>query len=421
LPFALDSLESILAIIVVFGLLVFVHELGHFLLAKRAGILCREFALGMGPKIFSVKRGETDYTLRLLPIGGMVRMAGEDPELDVLKPHMEVSVTLDASNKVTQILLDQPKDVSVQTITGTIIRYDLEHQLRISLDVAGEQRTFAVHPQAVLVKDEQEVQIAPANRQFKGKTISQRFWTIFAGPAANFLLAFVLFAASGIFYGAPSNEAKLGAVQAGGPAAQAGLQEGDRVLSIDGKSIQTWRDLVAIVSASPDKTLTFVIERGGGQKSVPVKVAVGDQNVGKIMVYNPVTYAPWEAIKYGATSTYQFTVMMIQGLVQLFTGSVGLDQLSGPAGIFVMTGQVAQQGMSKLMMWASVLSINLGLFNLLPLPALDGGRLAFLFVEALRGRPIDPHKEGMVHFLGFAFLMLLILVVTWNDLQRFFF
>ncbi len=421
MPFALDSLESILAIVVVFGLLVFVHELGHFLLAKRAGILCREFALGMGPKIFSVKRGETEYTIRLLPIGGMVRMAGEDPELDVLKPHMEISAELDPTGKVTHILLNGPRPTSNQLVTGTIIRYDLEHKLTLTLDVDGEQRTLPVHPQAMLVKDEQEVQIAPYDRQFKGKTIPQRFWTIFAGPAANFLLAFLLFAASGLFYGVPSNEAKMGTIQPGGPAAQAGLVEGDRVVSIEGKPIATWRDLVAIVSTSPGKTLTFVIERGGAQKSIPVKVAVGDNDVGKIMVYNPVTYAPGEALKYGATSTYQFTVMMVQGLVQLFTGSVGLDQLSGPAGIFVMTGQVAQQGMSKLMMWASVLSINLGLFNLLPLPALDGGRLAFIFVEALRGRPVDPHKEGMVHFLGFAFLMLLILVVTWNDLQRFFF
>lgn len=421
MPFALDSLESILAIVVVFGLLVFVHELGHFLLAKRAGILCREFALGMGPKIFSVKRGETEYTLRLLPIGGMVRMAGEDPELDILKTHMEVSAELDAAGKVTRILLDGPRDLAAQTVTGTIVRYDLENRLTLTLDLGEEQRTLSVHRQAMLVKNGQEIQIAPADRQFKGKTISQRFWTIFAGPAANFLLAFLLFAGIGMMYGAPSNEAKIGAVEPGGPAAQAGLLEGDRVISINGQSVQTWKELVSIVSTSPGKTLTFVIERNGAQKAIPVKVKVGEENVGKIMVYNPVTYAPWEAIKYGATSTYQFTVMMVQGLVQLFTGSVGLDQLSGPAGIFVMTGQVAQQGMSKLMMWASILSINLGLFNLLPLPALDGGRLAFLLVEALRGRPVDPQKEGMVHFLGFAFLMLLILVVTWNDLQRYFF
>jgi regulator of sigma E protease len=420
LPFALDSLESILAIIVVFGLLVFVHELGHFLLAKRAGILCREFALGMGPKIFRIKRGETEYTLRLLPIGGLVRMAGEDPELDMLKPHMEVAVERDPAGKVTRILLDGKDSSKPSLLSGTIVRYDLEHQLTLTLETDGEQRTLAVHPQAQLVKGGQEVQIAPVNRQFKGKTIPQRFWTIFAGPAANFLLAFLLFASIGMLYGVPSNEARIGEVPAGGPAAVAGLQQGDRVISIDGRSTATWKDIVQIVSKSPGKTLTFVVERGGERKMIPVKVA-NEENVGKIKVYNPVTYSPWAAVKYGAVSTYQFTAMMLTGLVQLFTGHVGLDQLSGPAGIFIMTGEFAQQGLAILMKWAAVLSINLGLFNLLPLPALDGGRLAFLFVEALRGRPVDPHKEGMVHFLGFAFLMLLILVVTWNDLQRFIF
>jgi regulator of sigma E protease len=432
LPFVLDSLETFLAIVVVFGLLVFVHELGHFLLARRAGILCREFALGMGPKIFRIKRGETEYTLRLLPIGGLVRMAGEDPEMDMLKPHMEIAVELDPVGKVKRFLLDGAGSGKPHVLSGTIVRYDVEHQLTLTLDIAGEQRTLAVHPQALLVKGEQEVQIAPYNRQFKGKTISQRFWTIFAGPAANFFLAFVLLALIGFMYGVPTNEAKIGKVLAGGPAAQAGLLEGDRVISIEGNRISNWQEIVQKISASPDKTLLFVIERGGEQKSVPVKVRGEkyiekvngkemERRVGKIMVSSPVTYSKWEAMKYGASSTYEFTVMMLTGLVQLFTGQVGLDQLSGPAGILIMTGEIAQQGLIKLMTWAAVLSINLGLFNLLPLPALDGGRLAFLFVEALRGRPVDPHKEGMVHFLGFAFLMLLILVVTWKDLQRFIF
>ncbi|MFY0542752.1 RIP metalloprotease RseP [Brevibacillus sp. H7] len=420
MPFPnVDSVESVLAIVVVFSVLVLVHELGHFLLAKRAGILCREFALGMGPKIFSVKRGETEYTLRLLPIGGLVRMAGEDPELDILKPHMEVGVEWDASGKVTRILLDGLEKGVGRMIVGNVVRFDLEHALTLTLDIGGEQRTFSVHPQAHLVKEGQEIQIAPYNRQFKGKTVMQRFWAIFAGPAANFLLAFVLFAVIGLMYGVPNDIPQLGEVRPGGPAAQAGLLKGDQVISIQGKSVASWRDIVQIISKSPGQTLTFEIERDGVRKTIPVKVA-NDHNVGKILVANPVTYAPWEALKYGALSTYEFTAMILKSLGLLFTGQVGLQDLSGPVGIFKMTGEFAQQGLAILMKWAAVLSINLGLFNLLPLPALDGGRLAFLLVEALRGRPVDPHKEGMVHFLGFAFLMLLILVVTWNDLQRLF-
>ncbi|QRG65459.1 RIP metalloprotease RseP [Brevibacillus choshinensis] len=422
MPFPnLDSVESILAIVVVFGVLVFVHELGHFLLAKKAGILCREFALGMGPKIFRVKRGETEYTLRLLPIGGLVRMAGEDPEMDMIKPHMEVSVERDAVGKVTHILLDGPGAGSARAIAGTVVSFDLEQALSLTLEIDGESRTFSVHPQAQLVKDGQEVQIAPLNRQFKGKTVSQRFWAIFAGPAANFILAFLLFVAIGLIYGVPKDIPYLGEVRAGGPAAQAGLHQGDKVIAIDGKPVASWKEIVEIVSQSPGKELKFDYERNGQRHTVPVKVSKDENNVGKIMVTNSLTYAPGEALKYGASSTYEFTMMILKSLGMLFTGSVGINDLSGPVGIFKMTGEFAQQGLAILMKWAAVLSINLGLFNLLPLPALDGGRLAFLAVEALRGRPVDPHKEGMVHFLGFAFLMLLILVVTWNDLQRFFF
>lgn len=417
----LDSVESVLAIVVVFGALVFFHELGHFLLAKRAGILCREFALGMGPKIFSVKRGETEYTLRLLPIGGMVRMAGEDPEMDMLQPNMEIAIERDAVGKVTHFLLDGAQSGgSARAITGTVLRYDLEEALTMTMEVDGEPRHFSIHPQAQLVKDGREVQIAPLNRQFKGKSVSQRFWAIFAGPAANFLLAFVLFVALGLSYGVPNDAPFIGEVKAGGPAAAAGLLKGDKVLSIEGTRVETWQQVVEIVSKSPNKDLTFEIERDGQVSKVPLKVTADENNIGKIMVTQSLTSAPGEALKYGVTSTYKFTVMILKGLGMLFTGGVGLDDLSGPVGIFKMTGEFAQQGMAVLMQWAAVLSINLGLFNLLPLPALDGGRLAFLAVEALRGRPVDPQKEGMVHFLGFAFLMLLILVVTWNDLQRLF-
>ncbi|MEJ8546451.1 RIP metalloprotease RseP [Brevibacillus borstelensis] len=420
MPFPnLDSVESILAIVIVFGVLVFVHELGHFLLAKRAGILCREFALGMGPKIFSVKRGETEYTLRLLPIGGMVRMAGEDPELDILKPHMEVTLERDAVGKVTRILLDGPNGEGKGAVRGTIVDFDLEKALSIVLETDGAQRTFSVHPQAQLVKDGREVQIAPLDRQFKGKTVMQRFWAIFAGPAANFLLAFVLFIVIGLVYGVPVNEPVLGEVIHGGPAAQAGLQSGDRIVAIQGQPVATWREMVEIVSKSPDKQLEIVVDRSGQTINAVVHVK-NEENVGKILVGNAVTYAPGEVLQYGGKSTYEFTAMILKSIGMLFTGSVGLNDLSGPVGIFKMTGEFAQQGLAILMKWAAVLSINLGLINLIPLPALDGGRLAFLLIEALRGRPVDPNKEGMVHFLGFAFLMLLILVVTWNDLHRLF-
>ncbi|WP_139489067.1 RIP metalloprotease RseP [Brevibacillus dissolubilis] len=406
--------------IVVFGVLVFVHELGHFLLARRAGILCREFALGMGPRIFSVKRGETEYTLRLLPIGGLVRMAGEDPEMDVLKPHMEVGLELGEHDRVKRILVNEPRSTSSRVVYGTLISFDLEKQLTILLEQEGESRTYHVDPQAMLVNNGQEAQIAPLNRQFRGKTVSQRFWAIFAGPAANFLLAFVLLTGAAMAYGIPSNEPIIGEVVAGGPAAQAGLRTGDRVLSINGSPVSTWEQVAVTINQSPGKQLNLVVSRNGEELKIPV-TPVTEDNVGKIKMTQVIEYSFVESIKYGGMATYDFTMMILTGLGKLVTGGVGLNELSGPAGILQMTGHFATKGFEVLIRWTAVLSVNLGLFNLLPLPALDGGRLVFLGIEALRGRPVDPNKEGLVHFVGFAFLMLLIVVVTWNDIQRLFF
>ncbi|MBA4532323.1 MULTISPECIES: RIP metalloprotease RseP [Brevibacillus] len=406
---------SVIAFVVIFGLLVFFHEMGHFLLAKRAGILCREFALGMGPKMFSFKRGETEYTLRWLPIGGMVRMAGEDPEMEVLQPHMEVGVLFNQAKQISHIYVT-PKDIPNHATIGNVVRYDLEHDLIMTLDIQGEMKTFAVDPKTMLVIEGKEVQIAPFNRQFKGKTIWQRFLAIFAGPAANFILAFVIFVMGALFFGAPSKDAVLGQVIPDGPAYQAGLKQGDRIISIDGTPINDWNQFVGAVNASPNKNIEMKINRDGQDMVVPVQV----NEQGKIMVGAGVKREIGLALTHGVDQTIFWTKTIFTNLAQLFTGHVSVKDLSGPAGIFTMTSQFAQNGLAALFTWTALLSINLGIFNLLPIPALDGGRLVFIAIEALRGKPIDPNKEGMVHFVGFALLMMLILVVTWNDIQRLF-
>ncbi|QDX94963.1 hypothetical protein C2W64_02643 [Brevibacillus laterosporus] len=406
---------SVIAFVVIFGLLVFFHEMGHFLLAKRAGILCREFALGMGPKIYRFKKGETEYTLRLLPIGGMVRMAGEDPELEVLQPHMEVGVLFNKANQISHVYVT-PKDIPDHATIGNVVRFDLEHDLMMTLDVQGEAKTFAVDPKTMLVIEGKEVQIAPFNRQFRGKTLWQRFLAIFAGPAANFILAFAVFVAGALFFGAPTKDAVLGQVVPDGPAYQAGLKQGDRILSVDGTPINEWNQFVGVINSSPNKKLEVKINRGGQDMVVPVQV----NEQGKIMVGAGVKKEVGTALKHGYDQTIFWTKTIFTNLAQLFTGHVSVKDLSGPAGIFTMTSQMAQNGLAALFTWTALLSINLGIFNLLPIPALDGGRLVFIAIEALRGKPIDPNKEGMVHFVGFALLMMLILVVTWNDIQRLF-
>lgn len=413
---------EVLSIILVFGALVFFHELGHLVFAKRAGILCREFALGMGPKLFSFKKGETTYTLRLLPIGGFVRMAGEDPEVVKINSGQEVGIIVE-NDQVTRIIVDQLRSYPQAEIVS-VERIDMERKLSLEAYVDGELQKWNIHPQAMLVSHGQDIQIAPWDRQFGSKTVGQRATAIFAGPAANFILAFILLLIMALSYGTPTNLPYLGEISEGGPAERAELRQGDRILQVDNQEVQTWEDIVKIVSQSPGQELTFIIERNKEQFTVPLvtdSLDVEGQKVGKIGVYPPVTTEFGPSLEYAGETTWQFSTLIFKGLGMLVTGKVSMDELSGPVGIFNYTYEAAEKGVAILLKWAAILSINLGIINLLPLPALDGGRLVFLLLEALRGRPVDPQKEGMVHFLGFAFLMLLILVITWNDIQRFFF
>ncbi|MBP1931526.1 RIP metalloprotease RseP [Ammoniphilus resinae] len=409
---------EVISIILVFGALVFFHELGHLVFAKRAGILCREFALGMGPKLSSFKRGETTYTLRLLPIGGFVRMAGEDPEVVKVNPGQEVGIQLEGG-QITKIYTDRLKNYPQAEIIS-VENIDLDQKMFIEAYVDGELKRWKVHPQAIMVHQGQEVQIAPWNRQFGSKTIGQRAAAIFAGPAANFILAFILLTAMALSYGTPVNQPILGQISPGGPAEKAGLQQGDKIIRVNNKTVNTWEDIVAIVSKSPGEKVTFSLERNGKPMEISFVTETVD-NVGKVGVYQPLSKDFMLSLKYGADTTWQFSTLIFKGLGMLVTGKVSMEELSGPVGIFNYTYEAAEKGVAMLLKWSAILSVNLGIMNLLPLPALDGGRLVFLFLEALRGRPVDPQKEGMVHFLGFAFLMLLILVITWNDIQRFFF
>ena len=419
-------MNTVIAFIVIFGALVFFHELGHLIFAKRAGILCREFAIGFGPKVFSHKKNETTYTIRLLPIGGFVRMAGEDPEMIEIKPGHRVGLLFDEKEHVSKIIINNKEKFPNARIIE-VEKADIEHGLFITGFEEGgddtEITTFPISKTAVLVENGTENQIAPFDRQFSSKTLGQRTLAIFAGPMMNFLLAMVIFIILAIFQGMPSNEPKLGKLTSEGSALDAGLQEGDIVNSIEGAEVSSWGDVVEIIRKNPGNELEFAIVRDGQSMEIPVTPetqSVEGEKIGLIGVYSPVEKSPLKSISYGVKETYFWTKEIFSMLGKLITGQFSIDALSGPVGIYVSTDTVAKSGIFYLMKWAAILSINLGIMNLLPFPALDGGRLTFFAVEALRGKPIDKHKEGMVHFVGFALLMLLMLVVTWNDIQRFF-
>ncbi|PGT86701.1 MULTISPECIES: RIP metalloprotease RseP [Bacillaceae] len=418
-------MNTVIAFVLIFGALVFFHELGHLMLANRAGILCREFAIGFGPKILSFKKNETVYTIRLLPIGGFVRMAGEDPEVIEVKPGHNVGLLFNKEDKVEKIILNN-KEKYPQARVIEVENVDLEHNMFISGYEHGEEdfiKRFDVSETSYFIVDGQETQIAPYNRQFQSKTVGQRIAAIFAGPLMNFLLAFVILVSLGFIQGAPVDEPRLGKLTSDGAANEAGLQEGDEIHSIEGESTSSWGEVVSIIQENPDKELTFEVERNGEMLSlevVPAATKVGETVIGRIGAYNPVDKSFGSSFKYGFVETYTWTKEILIGFGKLVTGQFSIDMLSGPVGIYDMTDQVAESGTTNLLRWAALLSINLGIVNLLPIPALDGGRLLFLFIEALRGKPIDRQKEGIVHFIGFSLLMLLMLVVTWNDIQRLF-
>ncbi|QGG50436.1 RIP metalloprotease RseP [Lysinibacillus pakistanensis] len=419
-------MQTAIAFILIFGLLVFFHELGHFLFAKRAGIMVREFAIGMGPKIYGKTHGETIYTVRLLPIGGYVRMAGDDMDGTELSPGYRVGLIVDEDNCVKKIIFNQNNKQLPDLLFLEVERADLEKDLFIEgYDEEENLVRYNVTRDCILVENGKETLIAPYDRQFNAKTVGQRAMTIFAGPLFNFILAFFIYLMIGLLNGVPTNEPIITEVVENHPAAQAGMLAGDRVKSIDGHAVETWQDLVSIVQSRPNKTINVTVERDGTTENLTMTVnEVKEKNgetYGQIGVTSPKVHNPLKAVVYGAQETYNMTMRIFELLGMLITGQFTIDALSGPVGIYKTTETVATWGIFALMNFAAMLSINLGIMNLLPLPALDGGRLLFFGFEAVRGKPIDRQKEGMVHFVGIVLLMILMVVVTWNDIQRFFF
>lgn len=247
---------------------------------------------------------------------------------------------------------------------------------------------------------------------------------VFAGPLMNFLLAIAIFWGLGFIQGVPVEEASLGSVQDGSPAEQAELMEGDTITSIDGKEINDWTEFVLYVQERPGEEIALTADRDGQMIEASLvtnsfETETGEM-IGRIGVKRDFDKAPLEVFSYGFTQVYEIGTLILDALGMLVTGQLSLDALAGPVGIYTATDEVVQTGILNFFMWTAMLSINLGIVNLLPLPALDGGRLMFLGYEAIRGKPLDPQKEGIFHFIGFALLMLLMIAVTWNDIERLF-
>lgn len=423
-------MQTLLSFILVFGIIVIVHEFGHFYFAKKAGILVREFSIGMGPKLFQTHKNETSYTIRVLPLGGYVLMAGYEDEEDI-RLGMSALLTLDEQNRVTEINLSDD-NIQVDGVPVDVLDYDFEHELYLKGSIAGNMEdvmTYEVNEDAVIVQEDGTIhQIAPAHRQIQNASLLNRVLTNFGGPLNNFLLAIVAFAIFAFLQGGvPSAEPILGEIQEESPAAVAGLEKGDQILTIEENVIKTWNEMVLTVQEHPEEALTFEVKKSDGQV-VEQEITPGlhqtedGTEYGLIGVEVSMNDSFKDKIVFGFTETWAYMKVIVISISMLVTGRLSLDNLGGPIAIFSMTSEVTRMaGILGIINFIGFLSVNLGLMNLLPIPGLDGGKLLLNIVEGIRGKPISEEKQTIITLVGVVLLILLMLFVTWNDIQRYFF
>lgn len=416
-------MQTLITFILVFGVIVIVHEFGHFYFAKKSGVRVREFAIGMGPKLFQTQRNGTTYTLRILPVGGYVRMASRaEAEENPLQPGMTVMLGV-VDGVVEKINLAE----QVEIIGGrafTINDFDLVDALFIEGYFENEEtltRLPVDHDASMIEADGSELLIAPRDTQFESAKLWQRALINFAGPLNNFLLTIVLF--TGVAFAMPGvTTTILDEVQSNSPALQAGLKSGDDIKSIDGKKVRSWQDMQTMVQGSSAASLKMTYERNSKTQTVTVKPQAKEiqgQKVRQIGVTPALTKAPGARLNYAWQVTKQSATQIWRAIIGLFQG-FSLNKLGGPVAIYKNTEEVSSYGLVSVISFTAMLSINLGMMNLLPIPALDGGKLLLNLIEAIFRRPISEKVEMTVTIAGAALLVVLMIAVTGNDLFRYF-
>lgn len=416
-------MKEILIFLVVFGLLVLVHEFGHFIVAKKCGILVREFSIGMGPKLFQVRRNPTTYTIRWLPLGGYVRLASKDDETE-LKPGMTVILQTNEQNEVVRIDASG-SDIPIEGLPLQITEVDLVDQLIIKGYENGEEDKLVSyqvnHDATVIDQSNTELIIAPRDTQFQEANVWQKLATNIAGPLMNIILGFVVFLIWTFTIPGPATTT-IGAVEANSPAEQAAVEPGSKFVSINGHKTTTFNEISNQINASKGKALSIVLTSHGKTKTVSVKpktVKIQGQKVYQIGIKAKSDDRVLAKAKRGwdtAVSTTGMIFNALGGLIRHFS----LNKLSGPVGIYSQTSQVSQMGFTYLLAFLAMISINLGIVNLVPIPGLDGGKLLLNLIEIFRGKPISEDHEAIVELIGFGLLLLLIIAVTGNDIYRYF-
>lgn len=345
---------TLILFILILGSIVFVHEFGHFMMAKLNGVYVYEFAIGMGPKIWSKKGKETEYTLRAIPIGGFCMMAGEDLEDDDLKK-------------------------------------------------------------------------IPKEKRLQAKKPWQRFLIMFFGAGNNFICAILLLFLIGLIWGGSSMKPVVTSVVKNSAAATSGIEAGDKILEINGHSITTTDDIsLYLAIADPEEASDIKVRKEDKKVETysvqPKKKKIDGETTYQygIGMQQEVEKGILPALGFTAKKTISIFKQMAVTVGYLFTGGISISQLSGPVGIFSVVGDQSSAGIMNILYLVAFLSINVGFINLLPIPAFDGGHILFIIIEKIKGSPVKPETENMIHTVGLFLLMLLMVVITFNDILRLF-
>ena len=450
------ALDYVVSALVALGALIFIHELGHFLVAKAMGVGVERFSLGFGPRIFSFRRGETEYCISIVPLGGYVKMTGEEAHgEDAIHPATEEPPVDPAKSFATKPLWARALIVFagpgmnfvlaavifsvVFTAVGVPV---LEPTIgRVTPDSPAAQgglrprdRVVAIDGKPVEHWGEIEEAVTRANGRPLALTIERDgvrqdvtvtprkvpVRTPFNEPTEAWSIG-----------ARPYLPPVVGEVRPGMPAAEAGLQPRDRIVALNGQPIETWDELAEMISARADETLTLRIERGGSRMDVTVtprveveRDALGNETkVGRIGIATATSQSfkrsdPLTALARGVARTWDVTAITVVSIWKLITGTIPASNIGGPLQISMVAGQQAQQGLVSYAFFVALISVNLAILNLLPVPMLDGGHLLFFAIEGVLGRPLSLRKREIAQQIGLALLLLLMVFALFNDLTR---
>lgn len=423
---------NIIIALLVLSVIIIIHEFGHFIVAKANGIGVTEFAVGMGPRLFNVKRGETDYCIKLLPFGGSCMMVGEDAESEDEKAFNNkpvwARIAVIAAGPIFNFILAYIMAVIIIANIGydpCVIGSVEENSVAYNAGLMVGDKIISINGKNVLFAREYSIieLISP------DKTLN----IVYERDGNRYTTTVVPeFVEKDIYQvGISISELTINSVVEGMPAQLAGLLKDDVIISIDGNKVEDSSAAVAAINNCNGKTIEMVVLRAGNEVSVsitPKIVHTSGYETGLAMSYYRVKTTALQTLGYSFNEVKYWICTVFENLAMMFRGEVSADDVAGPVGVVSLIGDVVEESKEDGIFYVFVnifnlvlmLSANLGVMNLLPIPALDGGRLVFLIIEAITRKPIDREKEGMVHFVGIILLMILMVIITFNDISNLF-